>query len=79
MKIADFEKLSEMGLIWKINKEILHPLGLALSRDGKISRGAMIANDGAWEYPPDVDIRNSAKYNTTLSLHNAGKLLSKIS
>ncbi|WP_459567002.1 DUF7415 domain-containing protein, partial [Enterobacter hormaechei] len=33
MKYVDFNTLSEMGLVWRINREILHPLGLALSRD----------------------------------------------
>lgn len=33
MSHVDFNTLSQLGLIWKINKDILHPLGLALTRD----------------------------------------------
>lgn len=53
---ADWNQLSALGLIVRINAEILHPLGLAIFRDpaSGISAGAMIAPDGKWEYAPDV-------------------------
>lgn len=52
----DWNQLSALGLIVRINAEILHPLGLAIFRDpaNGISAGAMIAPDGKWEYEPDV-------------------------
>ena len=31
--LITFQELSDNGLIWRINKEVLHPLGLALTRD----------------------------------------------
>lgn len=77
-RTVNFEKLSDMGLIWKINKEILHPLGLALCRDGSVSPGALVSDDGKWEYPPETDIRNSAKYNTTVEKHKSGVLIKEL-
>lgn len=52
----DWNELSALGLIVRINTEILHPLGLAIFLDpaSGISAGAMIAPDGKWEYAPDV-------------------------
>ena len=61
-KIMDFEEMSNNGLIWKINKEILHPLGLALARDGDTSPGCMIAPDGKWEFNEESNIRNFEKF-----------------
>ena len=61
-KIMDFEEMSNNGLIWKINKEILHPLGLALARDGDTSPGCMIAPDGKWEFSEESNIRNFEKF-----------------
>ena len=61
-KIMDFEEMSNNGLIWKINKEILHPLGLALARDGDTSPGCMIAPDGKWEFSEEANIRNSERF-----------------
>lgn len=53
---VDWNELSALGLIVRINAEILHPLGLAIFRDpaSGITAGAMIAPDGKWEYAPDV-------------------------
>lgn len=52
----DWTELSALGLVVRINAEILHPLGLAIFRDpaSGISAGAMISPDGKWEYAPDV-------------------------
>lgn len=52
----DWNELSAIGLIVRINAEILHPPGLAIFRDpaSGISAGAMIAPDGKWAYAPDV-------------------------
>ncbi|EMA1801304.1 hypothetical protein SD377_001907 [Cronobacter turicensis] len=49
----DWNQLSALGLIFRINHEILHPMGLAIFRDpdsGK-SEGALIADDGVFSYP----------------------------
>ena len=60
----NFNEMSNYGLIWKINKEILHPLGLALARneDGT-SNGCLVAPDGIWEYTEESNKRNIEKYN----------------
>lgn len=76
--MINFQDLSDMGLIWKINKEILHPLGLALCRDGESSPGVKVSEDGEFQYSPEADIRNSAKYNTTVSNHKEGNVLRNI-
>lgn len=59
MKTIDWNKASELGLIQRINKEILHPLGLAMSRNPEtgVSENLLIADDGFWEYGPDVVIK----------------------
>ena len=71
MDIADnipvtvtFKELSEWGLIYKINKEILHPLGLSLAwmPTYKISLGANLAPDLVWEYPEEMTVKNEEKY-----------------
>ncbi|WP_114500271.1 DUF7415 domain-containing protein [Klebsiella variicola] len=46
----DWNELSALGLIVRINTEVLHPIGLALFRDpatGSLAE-AMIAPDGKW-------------------------------
>lgn len=61
--VVDFNFLSDYGIIYKINKEILHPLGLALSReeDGT-SKGCILAPDLIWEYDDDAHQRNEKKF-----------------
>jgi len=51
----DWNKMSELGLIERINVEILHPLGLAMSRnpDTGVSDVVFVSDDGKWEYGPD--------------------------
>ena len=59
MKTLDWNQMSHMGLIEKINREVLHPLGLAMTRDpatGK-SDNVLIADDGMWEYADDFKSR----------------------
>lgn len=53
---VDWNQLSSLGLIRRINTEILHPIGLALFRhqDG-VSSGAMIAPDGKWNYADGLE------------------------
>ena len=53
MKVLDWNDLSDLGLIIKINHEVLHPLGLAMSRnpeDGTSSQ-VLVSENGIWEYP----------------------------
>lgn len=62
MSMVDFKTLSDMGLVYAINK-LLHPMGLALSYDPDTgeSEGALIADDDKWEYSPEVEARCTAK------------------
>jgi hypothetical protein len=59
MKTIDWNQLSELGLQERINREILHPLGLAVMRNPEdgTSSGALIADDGVWEYSPELDTK----------------------
>lgn len=59
MKTIDWNKASELGLIQRINKEILHPLGLAMSRNPVtgVSENLLIADDGFWEYSPEITLK----------------------
>ena len=71
----DFNEMSSAGLIWKINKEILHPLGLALARTedetgNPVSYGCIIAPDGKWEYDEETNKRNQERYDTFLKKLN---------
>lgn len=53
-KKIDWNKLSELGIIYKINKEVLHPIGLSLYRDPEtgVSGGCYVENE-PWEYSTD--------------------------
>ncbi|WP_280565368.1 hypothetical protein [Chromohalobacter sp. 48-RD10] len=54
MKKIDWNKASELGLIERINREVLHPLGLAMVRVPETgeSPGLLISDDGGWQYSP---------------------------
>ncbi|EEC6839941.1 hypothetical protein H2376_000541 [Salmonella enterica] len=56
---VSWNELSARGLLIRINKEILHPVGLVVFRDPKtgISQGALIAPDGVWEYDQSVSVK----------------------
>ncbi len=58
LKTIDWNKASELGLIARINKEILHPLGLAMTRNPETgaSESLLIANDLIWEYSSTMNI-----------------------
>lgn len=62
-KYIDWNQASELGLIVRINKEILHPLGLAMSRDidTGVSEAIYIAEDGIWEYSQETLDNNPIK------------------
>lgn len=48
----DWNEISRLGLLERINREIMHPLGFAIYRNPEdgTSGGALIAPDGIWEY-----------------------------
>ncbi|MGK8744085.1 DUF7415 domain-containing protein [Pseudomonas aeruginosa] len=54
--IIDWNELSRRGLLVRINREILHPLGLAVCRDTEtgLSPGAVVSDAGPFVYPDDV-------------------------
>lgn len=60
MKVLNWNDLAELGLIYRINKEILHPLGLAMSRnvDSGLSEEIFVAPDGFFEYSQDIHEKN---------------------
>lgn len=60
MKNIDWNKASELGLIERINRQILHPLGLAMTRNPETgaSECLLVADDGIWEYA-DSMIKNT--------------------
>jgi hypothetical protein len=60
MKKIDWNVASELGLIRKINRYILHPLGLAMSRnpDNGHSECILVADDGIFNYKYDNGIFN---------------------
>lgn len=60
MKKLNWNQISELGLIERINKEILHPLGLAMYREVETgeSPGAYVADDGLFKYADDFRLKN---------------------
>ncbi|MGN2381298.1 DUF7415 domain-containing protein [Pseudomonas sp. Marseille-Q5299] len=63
LETIDWNEISRRGLLVRINREIMHPLGLAICRDPEtgLSPGAVVSDDGAWVYPDDVDAEPCAK------------------
>lgn len=61
MEAIDWNEISRRGLLARINREIMHPLGLAVCRDPETgtSPGAIVSDDGPWVYPEDVDAQGS--------------------
>ncbi|ENJ3284738.1 DUF3850 domain-containing protein [Escherichia coli] len=51
-EVIGWKELSRKGLVFRINHEILHPLGLAVAYDNLdgISSGAIVAPDGTWKF-----------------------------
>jgi hypothetical protein len=52
VKHINWNQASELGLIVRINSEVLHPLGLAMSRNPEngTSEMLLVSPDGVWEY-----------------------------
>ncbi len=59
----DWNEISKRGLLVRINREIMHPLGLAVCRDPEtgMSPGAIVSDDGPWIYPDDMDAQSSTE------------------
>lgn len=62
MKEINWNDLSEMGLVFRINNEILHPLGLAVFYETTTGRsaGALVSEDG-WTYSKSIMDKMSVK------------------
>lgn len=62
-KILTANELSEAGLIYKINKEVLHPLGLALaiSKENNSILGCVVSKDKFIIYNDELIQRNELK------------------
>ena len=64
----DWNQMSELTLIRRINTEILHPLGLAISRTKEgISEKIIIAPDGVFNYEHDVKCLSDSEIKQKLS------------
>lgn len=52
MSLMNWKELSEKGLVFRVNHEIVHPLGLAIRYEtlNSVSGRAYIADDGVWQY-----------------------------
>ncbi|HHO0782421.1 TPA: hypothetical protein ACRUFK_004013 [Aeromonas hydrophila] len=52
MKYINWDQASKLGLIVRINRETLHPLGLAMihNQENGASEMLMVSTDGIWEY-----------------------------
>lgn len=56
-QVIDWNEISRRGLLERINREIMHPLGLAVCREVETgnSPGALVSDDGPWIYPDQAD------------------------
>lgn len=55
-KFIDWNEISDRGLLVRINREIMHPLGLAVARDPATGRspGAVVSDEGPFVYAEDI-------------------------
>lgn len=66
LKVIDWNEISDRGLLVRINREIMHPLGLAVARNPEtgLSPGAVVSDDGPFVYAEDTlsaPIRDAAE------------------
>jgi hypothetical protein len=63
MKVIDWNELSRRGLLMRINREIMHPLGLAICRipETGVSPRAIVSPDGPFVFVDDVRLSPSGK------------------
>ncbi|MDH0894701.1 MULTISPECIES: hypothetical protein [unclassified Pseudomonas] len=52
-QVIDWNEISRLGLLERINREIMHPLGYAVVRvvETGHSPGALVSDDGPWVFP----------------------------
>lgn len=76
----DFGQMSDFGLIYLINKQVLHPLGLSLTYDPKTGKsyGVIIAHDLTWSYTTKTHNECRAKLDKFLK-HREGTLCQLLS
>ncbi len=57
MERIDWNEISRRGLLERINREIMHPLGLAICREVEtgVSPGALVSDNGPFVYPEDAN------------------------
>jgi len=60
-KTINWNDMSDLGLVYKINKDILHPLGLALTRDSFGGSNEILVNGEPYEFTSNVVERNEKK------------------
>ncbi|ULL06041.1 hypothetical protein JNO42_03240 [Pseudomonas putida] len=62
-EIIDWNEISQRGLLVRINREIMHPLGLAICRNPETgtSPGAVVSDNGPWIFPEDLNSDAKAK------------------
>ncbi|WP_312477995.1 DUF7415 domain-containing protein [Stutzerimonas nitrititolerans] len=55
METIDWNEISRRGLLERINREIMHPLGLAVCRvvETGVSPGALVSDAGPFVYPDE--------------------------
>jgi len=60
MDTIDWNEISRRGLLVRINREIMHPLGLAIVRipETGTSPGALVSDDGPFVYPERFNIED---------------------
>jgi len=70
MKSINWNELSDLGLMERINREILHPFGLAVSRnpDTGNSEKILIADDATWNYSKNVKSKILSKEQVRIKL-----------
>lgn len=75
MKIIDWNDAAQLGLLERINREILHPLGLAACRnsDTGASPYLIISDDGEWVFPDDMESKVISDDEVILKLSTMGK------
>lgn len=57
LETIDWNEISRRGLLMRINREIMHPLGLAICRvpETGTSPGALVSDDGPFVYADSID------------------------
>lgn len=63
-----FDELRATGLLWKVNHDLLHKMGLALGiedvGDGAIKLFVYVSDDGLWEFLDEANKEKSLLFDT---------------